>query len=316
MASIYVDRRDALLDADGGALVVRVDGERAATLPLGGAGRVVVRRAGAITHRLLATLGERGIGLLVLGGRKGEPVAHMLGMPHADAAIRAGQHALAADARRTLALARLAVRGKLAGQRALLQEALDDGRGERRLLLAGEAMLADALDRSAGAETLDELRGQEGAAAAAYFRGFATLFAPSLGFGGRNRRPPRDPVNACLSLAYTLVHADAVRAAWVAGLDPQVGFLHALLPGRESLACDLVELARPGADRLVARLFRERALRAEHFSEADGACLMGKAGRAAFYEAFEAGMGGERRRLRHAAAALARLARNRQAGSR
>lgn len=314
MTAIYIDRRDAALDADGGALVVRVDGERTASLPLGGTHRIVVRRAGSITHRLLATLGERGIGLLVLGGRKGEPVAHMLGAPHADAGIRAGQHALAADPRQSLALARLAARGKVDGQLALVRDALSDGDGDRRLLLAGEAALVDALDRLGGATSIDELRGHEGAAAAAYFRGFSTLFAPALGFAGRNRRPPRDPVNACLSLAYTLLHAEAVRAAWVAGLDPQVGFLHALLPGRDSLACDLVELSRPGADRLVARMFGARILRAEHFSEADGACLMGKAGRAAFYEAYEDGMAAERRRLRHAAAALARLARHRRAG--
>ena len=147
MASIYIDRRDAVLDADGGALVVRVDGERAASLPLGGTQRVVVRRAGSITHRLLATLGERGIGMLVLGGRKGEPVAHMLGAPHADAAIRGGQHALAADPRQSLALARLAARGKIGGQLALVRDALADGSGERRLLLAAEQGLVDALDR-------------------------------------------------------------------------------------------------------------------------------------------------------------------------
>jgi CRISPR-associated protein Cas1 len=311
MATIYIDRKDAELDADGGALVVRADGARVASLPLGGAQRVVVRRAGTLSTRLLAALGERGVGLLVLGGRKGEPVAQMLGAPAGDARTRMGQRALAADPMATLEVARLAVRGKLAGHVALASAAAALGQGDRKALLEAAGFLRDALDRVGGAADLDALRGQEGAAAAAFLRGYTSLFAPSLRFEGRNRRPPRDPVNACLSLAYTLLHSEAVRTAWIAGLDPHVGFLHALLPGRESLACDLVELARPGADALVCAMFRERILRAESFTTIDGACLMGKAGRAAFYEAFEAGIGRERRRLRHAAAGLARLSRAR-----
>lgn len=81
MPAIYIDRRDAELDLDAGALVVRLEGARAATIPLAGAERVVVRRAGRVSVRLLAALGERGIGLLVLGGRKGEPKAHLMGAP-------------------------------------------------------------------------------------------------------------------------------------------------------------------------------------------------------------------------------------------
>jgi CRISPR-associated protein Cas1 len=307
--AIYIDRRDALLDADGGALVVRLDGARVATLPLAGADRVVVRRAGALTLRLLAALGERGVGLLVLGGRKGEPMAHLLGLPHADAAIRRGQFHLAATPDRALAIARLAVKGKLVGHLGLLRDAMAARPDLRKPLFDAVGDHERAYEELGHAHDLGSLRGREGAAAAAFFRGYTSLFAPALGFVERNRRPPRDPVNACLSLAYTLLHAEAVRAAWVAGLDPQVGFLHALLPGRDSLACDLAELGRPGMDRLVWQLFRERVLRTEDFSMTDGACLMGKSGRAAFYEAYEQAAPVERRRLRHAAAALARVAR-------
>ena len=66
-----------------------------------------------------------------------------------------------------------------------------------------------------------------------------------------------------------------------------VGFLHAPAFGRESLACDLIEPLRPPIDLWVEGLFRARTLRREHFTtDADGACLLGKAGRAAFYQAF------------------------------
>ena len=98
----------------------------------------------------------------------------------------------------------------------------------------------------------------EGAAQAAYFRAYCSLFAEALAFNGRNRRPPRDPVNACLSLGYTLVHFEAARAAYAAGLDPFLGFFHEIAFGRESLACDLMEPVRPLVDAWLWEMFRSR----------------------------------------------------------
>lgn len=88
-----------------------------------------------------------------------------------------------------------------------------------------------------------------------YFEGLTALFPAELGFTGRNRKPPRDPVNAALSLSYVLLYADAAIAAHQAGLDPFVGFLHKPEFGRHSLACDLMEPARPLVDRFVLDLF-------------------------------------------------------------
>ena len=88
---------------------------------------------------------------------------------------------------------------------------------------------------------------------------------------------------AVLSLGYTLLHTEAVLALYGAGLDPYISFFHALDFGRESLACDVVEPLRVAVDQLVFRLFRSGDLRPEDFSQADGACLLGKAGRCRFY---------------------------------
>lgn len=310
MPVIYIDRRDVDLDLDAGALIVRLEGRRVASFPLAGAERVVLRRAGSISHRLLAGLGERGIGLLVFGGRRGEPRAQMVGRPHGDVTIRMGQFALARDSEANLNLARFAVRGKLVGQLRLLEEARARRPDLRKRLLDGSREMESLCNDLPVARTLDRLRGLEGAAAASFFRAYRWLFPASLEFTGRNRRPPRDPVNACLSLAYSLLHAEALRAAWIAGLDPMLGFLHSPLPGRPSLASDLVELCRPGAERWVWGLFRDRTLRAQHFHDVEGACLLGKAGRAVFYETYESDLARiERRRLRHAAALFARTAR-------
>jgi CRISPR-associated protein Cas1 len=112
-------------------------------------------------------------------------------------------------------------------------------------------------------------------------------------------------VNAVLSLTYTLLHAEAVIALYGAGLDPFIGFYHALDFGRESLACDVVEALRPEADRLVLRLFRSETLRFEDFSQTDGGCLLGKAGRSRYYAEWETAAETLRRSLTEAIADVA-----------
>ena len=142
------------------------------------------------------------------------------------------------------------------------------------------------------------LRGLEGSAAAAYFAGFQRLFADSLDFNGRNRRPPRDPVNAFLSLSYTLIHNEAVRACHGAGLDPLLGFYHEPTYSRESLACDVIEPLRPHVDHWAWRLFRKRMLSASHFSRDGQSCLLNKNGRQTFFEDYEIHAAPWRRYLR------------------
>lgn len=113
------------------------------------------------------------------------------------------------------------------------------------------------------------------------------MLPESLGFTGRNRRPPRDPANAVLSLGYTLLHFEAVRACHAAGLDPMIGFFHELEFGRESLAADLIEPLRPRVDAWAWELFRHQVLRTEDFRREGDACLLGKGGRQRFYAEFE-----------------------------
>jgi len=95
-----------------------------------------------------------------------------------------------------------------------------------------------------------------------------------FGFGGRSRRPPRDRINALLSFLYTLLRADCVAAIEGVGLDPQVGFLHALRPGRPALGLDLMEELRPAvADRLALTLVNRGQLRSGDFEEHEGGAV-------------------------------------------
>jgi CRISPR-associated protein Cas1 len=156
----------------------------------------------------------------------------------------------------------------------------------RKALFDAIGTIEGTLNAIADTNARSVLRGLEGAGAAAFFRGYTTLFAPALGFNARRRRPPPDPVNACLSIGYTLLQSHAVKACWAAGLDPMVGFLHLPSHGRASLACDLVEPWRAHVEQWVLDAFRSGSLRSDHFGrDGVGACLVGKAARAFIYEA-------------------------------
>lgn len=320
MSTVYIDRKGLELDHEPGVAVLRVGGERLTTIPLAAVERLVVRGAAQVSVGLLAQLWQRRITMLLLGGRRGEVVTMIHGPGHADADIRLRQYAMFFDVRERYRLAHRLIDDKLKAQLRLLEDALDirpDRRHPLRKAVAGLGDLQQQLAADAGADNgdLSRLLGLEGAAAAACFAGLTTLFPPSLGFTGRNRRPPRDPVNACLSLGYTLLHAEAVRACHIAGLDPLIGFFHQPLAGRESLACDLVEPLRPRLDGWVVELFRERTLRHAHFTTTNGACLLGKAGRQHFYEGYDRWARPVRRLLRLTCRALVRELRGREGGA-
>jgi CRISPR-associated protein Cas1 len=285
MTSLYVDRRGVTLKADGEALVFYENGERIGTVPLAPLSRVFMRGDVTLSSALLGKLGERGIGVVVLSGRKAMPTM-LLGRPHNDAARRVAQYRLSLDETSACVFARhrrgQAARARRTARRAPRQRAAVALPAD--LCLRRLATSIAAVDEQA---SIASLRGLEGAGAAAYFEGFADLLPARLKFSGRNRRPPRDPVNALLSLGYTLLHAEAVLALYGAGLDPFIGFYHALDFGRESLACDLVEPLRVEVDQHALMLFRSEKLRPEDFSTTESGCLLGKAGRARFYAEWE-----------------------------
>lgn len=286
MTSLYVDRRGVTLKADGEALVFYENNERVGTVPLAPLSRVFLRGDVTLSSSLLGKLGERGIGVVILSGRKAEPTM-LLARPHNDAARRVAQYRLSQDADFCLCFSRGVVAAKLGSQAAFLAERRDEDPRSRYVLTHSLQRLERAIASVGEQTSAGSLRGLEGAGAAAYFEGFGDLLPERLKFKTRNRRPPKDPVNAALSLAYTLLHAETVMALYGAGFDPFIGFYHALDFGRESLACDVVEPLRVEVDRHLLGLFRSEKLRADNFSMADGACLLGKAGRACFYAEWE-----------------------------
>lgn len=286
MNTVYIDRKQVSIEVQGDSLRVRPAPRGCGNIPLKLVSRLVLLGEVQLNSRALGRLGEAGIAVICLSGRAHRRVAQLCGPPGRDGARRLHQYRAALDEEQATDIARKLVAGKLSAcQREL--HALERRRpAARRSLFKARDKVETLIDRLADTD-LPALRGHEGAGAAAWFTALAAVLPPSLGFSGRNRRPPRDPVNAVLSLAYTLIQGEAVASCHAHGLDPMIGFLHEPAHGRESLACDLIEPLRPRIDVRVLEMFSRKVLRANHFTEGDSGCRLRKNGRARFWPWWE-----------------------------
>ena len=299
MTTLYVDRKDMELRISAGSLEFHEPTGKRGSVPLKQIERVVIRGTVKLSTSVLGALTEAGAGVLALSGRQSRRLAICVGRPHNDAVRRIGQFATYLDPAAKASWSRNIVAAKIESQQRLLQRALRQRPDKRRPLTRSLGQIEGVLDSLRLASeplTTDSLRGKEGAAAAAYFNGLRNLFAPSLNFNGRNRRPPRDPVNACLSLGYTLLHFEAVTSCHAAGLDPLLGLYHEPAHGRNSLASDVMEPLRAHIDEWVWELFRTRVFDAKSFSQDGDAVLLGKDARQRFYTRFNP-LGAALRRL-------------------
>lgn len=301
MALLLLDRAQLEIKSEGDTLALYEAGTRRGTVPIKLIDRCVIHGAQTrIDTGVLIKLAEAGVTTVLMSPRSPRRVALVLGPQHNDAAIRLAQAQRVMDDAACRQWAHSLVRAKLRRQRRALQH-LQAARPDARKPLFDALQTLDAillnLQTQLGAP-LESLRGFEGAAARAYFGGLAGVMAPALNFTGRNRRPPRDPVNVCLSLSYTMLHMQAVQSCITAGLDPLLGFYHRPAFGRESLASDLIEPLRPAVDLWVWELLRSRTLREDHFTMDKGACVLGKEGRHIYYSGWEKGSKPMRRWLR------------------
>lgn len=183
-----------------------------------------------------------------------------------------------------LELARALIAAKIANQRTLLL------RNHTSLPGAVAADLAQEARNAARAGSVESVRGHEGQAAAIYFAHFAGMFKGLLSAefdaNGRKRRPPPDPINACLSLAYSMLAHECVAALRLARLEPSIGGFHVSKPGRPAFALDLMEPFRPLiADSLAITCFNRGELTEGHFLRTVSGCNLTDAGRRAFFNA-------------------------------
>jgi CRISPR-associated protein Cas1 len=282
---LYVQTQGAVLHLDHDTVRVEVDRETRLRAPLLRLSGIVVMGQVTITPFLVQRCAEDGRSLVWLS-HTGRFKARLEGAVRGNVLLRRAQHLALSDPAMTWRIARQITAAKVQNSRQVLlraaREAVEDT--DRRALAEATERLTAGLQRLRAAADLDTVRGCEGEAARAYFDVFGHMVRADRGafdMDGRNRRPPRDRVNAVMSFLYALVQAECASALEGVGLDPQVGYLHALRPGRPALALDLMEEFRPVlADRLAITLINRRQLKAEHFdSTPGGAVLLNDEGR-------------------------------------
>ncbi|MGZ5443255.1 MAG: CRISPR-associated endonuclease Cas4g/Cas1g [Thermoanaerobaculia bacterium] len=214
------------------------------------------------------------------------------GATHKNIELRAEQFAAARDESRRLTISRPLVAAKIQNARVLLRR---NGEAEERDL----EILRGFAETASRAHTLEELLGIEGSAARLYWSRFSTMLKGeearrAFEMAGRNRRPPRDPVNALLSLAYALLTKDWVAALHGVGMDPLMGFYHRTRYGKPALALDMMEPFRPViADSVVCGAINNGEVRDSDFFTREGGVFLAPAARARFVEAYERRMATE-----------------------
>ncbi len=287
MSTLYIDRRHSALNVNGKALMVHAEGTRPMRIPLAMLERVVIHGKIGLDSSTLAALADTGIAITIICGRRGNRLAHVIGNPGKDVRRRLCQYAMRQQPERQQYLVRTLLAHKLAATRRQLATMARYRPDLRRHWHPASQRLQQLRIQLAGENKLEAMRGIEGVAAAAWYGVLKHALPAGLGFESRQRRPPPDPVNAALSLGYTLLFSDAVRMLHAHGLDPWLGYLHEPAHGRESLAADLMEPMRLQVDRLVWRLFARQRLTAEHFARDGAACLLKREGRGLFYANYE-----------------------------
>ena len=253
-------------------------------MPLAGVESLSLLGAVQISTQALQTLADRGIPIAFLSGA-GRMIACVDPLDSVSAETRRNQVRRLDREADKLELTRALIVSKIRNQRVLLQR---NGSAPSRTLDA----LAEELSRAEQAKSIDTLRGHEGQAAALYFAQFASMvkdeaLAAFFDTNGRQRRPPPDPINGCLSMAYSMLTHECIAALRTARLEPSIGALHVSRPGRPALALDLMEPFRPLiADSLTISAFNRGELRDGHFQRTAAGCFFTEAGRKAFFSIY------------------------------
>lgn len=291
--TLYVMTQGAYLTLDHETVKVEVEKKTKLQVPLHHLGAIFTIGNVMMSPFLMHHCAENGKAVVFLD-MNGRFLARVVGKTTGNVLLRQAQYEAVRDTQKSASIARNIVAAKIQNSRQILLRGAreTDNTGiESGLRHAAEA-LSHAIYELKKSSNIDEIRGFEGASASTYFQVFDTMVKENretFTMNGRTRRPPRDHMNALLSFLYTLLLNDCVSAAEGVGMDSQMGFLHALRPGRPSLGLDLMEELRSVlADRLALTLINLRQLTQKDFEErTGGAVYLNEAGRKTVVVAYQ-----------------------------
>lgn len=291
--TLYVTQPESYLRLENKTLRVEIEHELRMQVPLHHLCSVVCFGHVGVSLPLMHTLAENCISLVMLDAN-GRFKARLEGATNGNVLLRQAQHRQAAAPAFALEIARSCLAGKIKNARQVLLRGAREAKAEQEIekLSRGANDLAASLRALPMQNSLDALRGVEGDAAHKYFSQINLLVKPDqrehFRMDGRTRRPPLDRMNALMSFLYSMWMNDCRSALETVGLDPQIGFLHTVRPGRAALALDLMEEFRPAADRLALTLINRGQIGADDFSIREGGAVsLEPTGRKAVVIAFQ-----------------------------
>lgn len=278
--TLYVMTPNAYAHLENATVRIDVEHEKKLQVPLHHLGGLVCFGNVLVSPALMHRLADEGKSLVLLDG-SGRFKARLEGPVSGNILLRQAQHQKSSDKLVAREIARAIVAGKLRNSRSvILRGARESADGaEAKSLTRTADDLAASLRATKSAQDIDTLRGIEGEAARGYFSAINLVVKPAMRgnfrLNGRTRRPPLDRFNALLSFLYAMLMNDCRSALEAVGLDPQLGFLHAVRPGRAALALDLQEEFRSIlADRLALTLVNRGQVGVDDFDEREGGAVM------------------------------------------
>jgi CRISPR-associated protein Cas1 len=286
MTTLYLDHRGTRLSHANGALEARLPDGTVQRVPLAQLRRVVIACEADVSVGLLRQLAQARVAFTVLRGRSRADAA-LLWPQLGDARRRLAQRRIADDPACARRLAAVLVGLRIRGQQRLLAE-LRVAQPRHRLAASRAMRALGSIRRKLGEQPdVPALRGAEGAAARLYLSAWSRFLPKACAFTGRRRRPPPDPVNAALSLGYSLLHGRVLECVHATGLDAAIGVLHDPAHNRPSLACDLVEPERVAIEDFVRDVFATGALSPVDFVDDANGVLLARSGRGPFFARIE-----------------------------
>ncbi len=290
MGTIYLSQHGTKVNLERGKFVISLRGETLQSVPELYVDDIVVMATVQLTHAVIMNLLRRG-GTVTYMSPYGE-LQGIIGLDVQQGRQVLAQAAAHLDGQRHLAVARLLLQHKLKAQRQLLQRYNKSLHSDE--VAAAVCSLGRFLAQTESCQSVNSLLGVEGMAAKEYYDCFPYLLKnSSFSWNGRNRRPPRDPVNALLSFAYTLLEREVKLMVLQSGLTTSIGFLHGVNDYKDGFVYDVMESFRStAAERFVFRCINKKIVHPDGFDIAGDACYLGKTARRHFVSAFEAFING------------------------
>lgn len=289
--TLYVTTPEAYLSKDGLNIVVSVNQEEVFRIPAINIESIVTFGYMGASPGVMKLCSDSSISLTFLSPH-GRFISRVQGATKGNVLLRKKQYQLSDNELWSLHISQLIIGAKIQNYRNILKRYIRDY-GEHQDINRAINILEQTKRDALTAQNKTKLIGHEGMASNAYFEVLPILILnqkTDFPFHGRNRRPPKDAVNAMLSFAYTLIANDVAAALETVGLDPYVGFLHTLRPGRTSLALDMMEELRAYlGDRFVLSLINKRQITAKDFLfQGNNGVVMTEKGKKTFISAWQA----------------------------